>query len=75
MESHNGNSADLDRPIRHTPEHRHKKEPPAPVAHQAVTHTHGSVPIDDSFRLVVRTVLWVIIGAVIVGFVIWWAMT
>jgi len=32
-------------------------------------------PIDLSYRLVVRTILWVIAGAVFVGFALWWFLT
>jgi hypothetical protein len=36
---------------------------------------HEYQPIDRDFRLVVRTVLWVIVGLVVVAFVIWWSLT
>ncbi len=36
---------------------------------------HEYEPIDRDFRLVVRTVLWVIVGLVFVGFAIWWVLT
>jgi hypothetical protein len=36
---------------------------------------HEYQPIDRDFRLVVRTVLWVIVGLVLVAFVIWWGLT
>jgi hypothetical protein len=36
---------------------------------------HHVKPIDPSYQIVVRTVLWVIAGAVLVGLIIWWAMT
>lgn len=32
-------------------------------------------PIDNSYRLIVRTVLWVIAGLVFLGFAIWWSLT
>ena len=32
-------------------------------------------PIDHGYQLVVRTVLWVISGAVIIAFAIWWFST
>jgi hypothetical protein len=38
-------------------------------------HRHAPKPVDGGYRLVVRTVLWVIVGAVFVGFVLWWFMT
>lgn len=38
-------------------------------------HRHGFRPIDNSYRLVVRTVLWVIAGLVFLGFAIWWVLT
>jgi hypothetical protein len=36
---------------------------------------HEYQPIDSDFRLVVRTVLWVIVGLVLVAFVVWWSLT
>ncbi len=38
-------------------------------------HPHEVQPIDPTYRLVVRTVLWVIAGLVFLGFAIWWALT
>jgi type VI protein secretion system component VasF len=38
-------------------------------------HHHVRGPIDTSYRLVIRTVLWLIVGAVLVGFVLWWYLT
>jgi hypothetical protein len=38
-------------------------------------HHHTPMPIDSSYRLVVRTVLWLIVGAVLLGFVLWWYLT
>ena len=38
-------------------------------------HSHGTKPIDEGYRLVVRTILWVIAGLVLLGFGIWWIMT
>jgi hypothetical protein len=38
-------------------------------------HHHAPMPIDHSYRLVVRTVLWLIVGAVLVAFVVWWYLT
>lgn len=46
------------------------QEEPEPVAHHVV-----SEPIDLSYRIVVRTALWVIAGAVFVGFALWWVLT
>lgn len=43
------------------------------AAHPA--HHHEGHPIDDSYRIVVRTVLWLIAGLVFLGFAIWWALT
>ena len=48
------------------PEHR---------PHHPPEHRHVVKPVDRSFRLVVRTVLWVIAGLVFLGFAIWWALT
>jgi hypothetical protein len=42
---------------------------------QARAHVHEWQPIDQSYNLVVRTVLWIIVGAVFVGFMLWWVMT
>lgn len=37
---------------------------------------HGQHPSPDfGYRIVVRTVLWVIAGAVFVGFALWWVLT
>ncbi len=38
-------------------------------------HHHPRAPVDNSYRLVVRTVLWVIAGAVFIGFALWWFLT
>jgi hypothetical protein len=38
-------------------------------------HPHARKPIDQGYRLVVRTVLWVIMGAVFIAFALWWFMT
>lgn len=35
-------------------------------------HAHGVGPIDSSYHLVVRTVLWIIAGLVFLGFAVWW---
>jgi hypothetical protein len=50
--------------------------------HRVAGHDHGSPehhserkPVDLSYRIVVRTVLWVIAGAVFVGLAIWWMWT
>jgi hypothetical protein len=32
-------------------------------------------PIDQGYRLVVRTILWIIAGAVFIGFALWWFLT
>lgn len=45
------------------------------ASHHKPEHHREIKPIDSSYRLVVRTVLWVIAGLVFVGFVIWWALT
>jgi hypothetical protein len=42
---------------------------------QPVQHHYVPAPIDFSYRIAVRTVLWVIVGAVILGFAIWWVLT
>ncbi len=39
-------------------------------------HQHNSVSREgDSSRIVVRSVLWVIVAAVVIGFAVWWVMT
>ena len=38
-------------------------------------HGHRIKPIDRTYRLIVRTVLWVIAGLVFLGFAIWWIVT
>lgn len=43
--------------------------------HGPLEHPHGPRPIDSSYRLVVRTVLWIIAGFVLLGFVLWWSLT
>ncbi len=56
-------------------------EDPGAIPH--VPHTphplaeprHEFQPIDGDYRLVVRTILWVIVGLVFVGFAIWWILT
>jgi hypothetical protein len=42
---------------------------------QAQASHHERRPIDLSYRVVVRSILWVIAGAVFVGLVIWWILT
>jgi hypothetical protein len=43
-------------------------------AHQPLHH-HEREPLDLSYRLVIRTVLWVIAAAVLVGLMVWWVRT
>lgn len=38
-------------------------------------HRREYEPIDMNYHLVVRTVLWVIVGLVFAAFVIWWSLT
>jgi hypothetical protein len=45
------------------------------VPHPLPEPRHEYQPIDRDFRLVVRTVLWVIVGLVLLAFVIWWSLT
>ncbi len=40
-----------------------------------VQHHYVPAPVDLSYRIVVRTVLWVIVGAVVVGIATWWVLT
>lgn len=48
---------------------------PEHAPHHPRGHRDAAGPIDDSYRLVVRTVLWVIAGLVFLGFAIWWSVT
>jgi hypothetical protein len=48
---------------------------PGHAPHHSSEHPHGIKPIDSDYRLVVRTILWVIAGLVFVGFAIWWSLT
>jgi len=43
----------------------------------AIEHQHHfePEPVDLSYRVTVRTVLWVIAGAVFLGFAFWWVLT
>jgi hypothetical protein len=50
-------------------------EHPEHAPHHAPEHRHAIGPIDSDYRLVVRTVLWVIAGLVFLGFAIWWILT
>lgn len=48
---------------------------PEHAAHHPSEHRHQIQPIDRGYRLVVRTILWIIAGLVFVGFVLWWSLT
>jgi hypothetical protein len=48
---------------------------PHPDHSHGLGHTHERKPADLSYRFVVRAILWVIAGAVFVGFAVWWALT
>jgi hypothetical protein len=48
---------------------------PEHTPHHPPGHRHGIAPVDTSYLLVVRTVLWVIAGLVFLGFAIWWIVT
>lgn len=48
---------------------------PGHAPHHSLGQLHGIKPIDRGYRLVVRTILWVIAGLVFVGFGIWWILT
>jgi hypothetical protein len=50
-------------------------EEPQADPHSSLIHHHVAEPVDFSYRIAVRTVLWVIVGAVFVGFMIWWVLT
>ncbi len=46
------------------------------ASHGASHHPpHKHPPIDPGYRLVVRTVLWIIAGTVFVAFAVWWLVT
>jgi hypothetical protein len=45
------------------------------ATHHAPAHKSTVKPIDAEYRVVVRTVLWIIAGLVFLGFVLWWALT
>jgi hypothetical protein len=64
MEDHDGTNEDPGS-IPHVP---HTPHPPP-------EHRHEFPPISQDYNLVVRTVLWVIVGLVVVGLVIWWSLT
>ena len=54
-------------------EHPHHVKP---IDHgQRVGHPHHVKPIDPGYRLSIRTLLWVIAGAVLLGLCIWWVST
>jgi hypothetical protein len=42
---------------------------------QVPAHKHAPHPADLSYRVVVRTALWVIAGATFLGLAIWWFLT
>jgi hypothetical protein len=48
---------------------------PEHAPHHPAEHRHGIGPVDTSYRLVIRTVLWVIVGLLFLGFGIWWVLT
>ena len=48
--------------------------PGSPHSEPHGEHPHRR-PIDESYRIVVRTALWVIAGAVFIAFAIWWFAT
>jgi hypothetical protein len=52
-----------------------EKEPFGHIGAHAPARVHEWEPLDQSYNLVVRTVLWVVVGALLAGFVVWWAMT
>jgi hypothetical protein len=73
---HLGDWVEEPQPDAHVPIHHHAErvEEPQPDARGPIHHPVAE-PFDFSYRIAVRTVLWVIVGAVFVGFVIWWALT
>jgi hypothetical protein len=48
---------------------------PGHVRDYVPEHRHPARPLDLSYRLVVRTVLWVIAAVVFLGFALWWILT
>jgi hypothetical protein len=65
--------------------HQEQEPPPIrqPTPHHGPGHVprhvpgqrHPARPIDLSYRLVGRTVLWLIAGMVFLGFALWWILT
>lgn len=43
--------------------------------HSSHEHEHKPFHVDQSYHLVVRSVLWVIAGSVLVAFCLWWFLT
>ncbi len=76
MESQNGSSL---HPA-HAHDHGHESHD-GPAVHPVHAHAHSHEhrheykPIDRNYRLVVRTILWVIAGLVLLGLLIWWSVT
>lgn len=48
---------------------------PEQPPHPPPPHRHEYHPVDLGYRLVVRTVLWVIAGAVLIALCLWWFLT
>src|SRR5262245_33059879 len=48
---------------------------PRHASHHPPERRHAIGPVDRDYRVVVRTVLWVIAGLVFLGFGIWWVLT
>jgi len=48
---------------------------PHPYHAHSPAHHQERKPADLSYRFVVRAVLWVIAGAVFLGFALWWILT
>jgi hypothetical protein len=48
-------------------------EQPPPPPPTPPRHAHE--PVDLGYRLVVRTLLWVIVGAVVIALCVWWVLT
>ena len=58
-----------------------RSELPEHATHVKLTEQHHGAaphhvrPIDRGFRVIVRTILWVIAGAVLIGLCVWWTLT
>jgi len=82
MESHDSTTVYLEQAPLPTPEQAlapilqaTPRQSPGHVRHSVPEHRHPARPLDLSYRLFVRTVLWVIAAVVFLGFALWWILT